>query len=553
MRPAFLTLLILIAGSMAAGQKTPIPPGATATIEGVVLNAGTGQPLKKAWISLRAAEGRESGPSVTTDAAGHFVVEDIEPGRYVLRADRNGFVSQAHGQRGASSSGTILTLAPGQTMRDIEFRLLPAAAISGHIYDEDGDPVASARVSAMRLQFRQRQRTLTPAGSATTNDLGEFRIFGLVPGSYYVSGTSDRLRPGSMDTSVRGAEGAEDTVFPPTFYPGTSDPTLASPVELHPGDDFRGLDITLLSIRAVRIRGRIVNEAISGTPSLRYVNLESRGLVGGFTTASETARRDGTFELRGVAPGSYTLYAMIADERGRAYVGQVPVDVGATDIESLTIVVGPGVEIPGRLHWEGSPPADAPNLYVVLRPREVSDFIRGGPAAKVGKEGKLTLNGVSNGDYWIEVTGAPEPCFLKSARAGGSDVLESGLMVSGGVSPGALEVVMNCKGGVVEGVVLDSQQQPASSGRVVLVPEGSRRSQSQLFKATTPDQLGHFVLDGVAPGAYKLFAWEEIEPGAYEDPQFLQAYERDGKPVEVEEGGQYSVQLELISADKVPR
>jgi protocatechuate 3,4-dioxygenase beta subunit len=492
-----------------------------------------------------------------TDAGGHFILKEIEPGQYTLSVDRNGFAQQIYGQREPTGPGAVITLSPGQAIRDIEIRMTPAAAISGHVYDEDGDPVVFARVSALRYWYRNGQRELGPAGEAMTDDLGEFRIFGLYPGRYYFSAAFEHWnRPGVAGSTgpAGGGSGGAELAYAPTYYPGTSDLGRALPMDLHAGDDVSGFDITLLSTRAVRIRGRVINLATGKGANHAMVALLPRGVS--VRTYVYSARNfvddpEGDFELRGVVPGAYTLVASVWDGQS-SNQARIPVDVGAADVENLTVIVGPGVDIPGRLVWEDPTGGEGTTPRVYLQPKEEGIFYGGG-MGEVKAEGGFTLKNVSDGDYRVNLADAPETCYLKSARLGGDDVLQDGLSISGGKIPGVLEIVLNCNGGTIEGVVLNDQQQPVTSARVVLVPDVERRSQTQLFKTTSPDQYGRFTLKGIAPGDYKLFAWEEVEYGAYEDPDFLKRYEDRGKAVSVAEGSRETVSLSLIPADKTLR
>jgi protocatechuate 3,4-dioxygenase beta subunit len=554
-----LPVALLLFLSLPPQEKNPQPvaPIPPASLEGKVLGATTGEPLRKAWVTLRQVEGRGRSQSALTDAGGRFTLKDIAPGRYTLSVDRNGFASQMYGQREPRGPGTVITLSPGQEIRDIEVRLTPAAAVSGHVYDEDGDPVPYARISALRYWYRDGQRELGPAGQAITNDLGEFRIFGLSPGRYYFSAVFEQWRrsgiAGSAGPSGESGGGAE-MAYAPTYYPGTNDLGRAIPLELHAGEDIPGFDITLLSTRAARIRGRIINVATGKGADHAMVALMPRGAsVRTFTFSAQGYADDpqGNFELRGVVPGAYTLLASVWDGE-RSYQGRVPVDVGAADIENLNVIVGPGVDIPGRLLWEGPAESREMTPRVLLQPQGEGILYRGG-MGEVKADGKFTLNNVSDGDYRIRLMDTPEACYMKSARLGGDDVLQDGVSISGGKIPGPLEVMLNCAGGTIEGIVLNDHQQPATGARVVLVPDAERRSQTQLFKTTAPDQYGRFTIKGVAPGDYRLFAWEEIEPGAYEDPDFLKRYEDDGKRVAVSEGSRESVSLPLIPADKTQR
>ena len=162
----------------------PTKPEDKCTIEGQVLSLPTGEPVKKAQITLQSMSAeKRSGYSAVADASGHYVLQDIDPGQYRLSAVRNGFVAEQYGARGTGQGGAPLTLNPGQHMSDISFRLVPHGVITGRVLDEDGEPVQHVQVSTMRYRFVNGKRQLAPAGGGTgTNNLGEYRIFGLAPG-----------------------------------------------------------------------------------------------------------------------------------------------------------------------------------------------------------------------------------------------------------------------------------------------------------------------------------------------------------------------------------
>jgi hypothetical protein len=137
---------------------------------------------------------------------------------------------------------------------------------------------------------------------------------------------------------------------------------------------------------------------------------------------------------------------------------------------------------------------------------------------------------------------------LKAARLGGVDVLEEGLHLTG-PPENPLELVLSAATGQVQGVVLDEERKPVTGTRVVLVPEPRRRKRTELFKETLTDQYGRFTLRGAPPGEYKLFAWEELDFGGYQDPEFLKPYEEQGETVRIDEGSQLSVELKVIRAE----
>ncbi len=580
-RAALLFFLPLAAG-LAAQQPAPRPvekPPEKCVLEGQVVRAGSGEPLKKARVVLRKAEGRDQPSSTLTDAAGRFVLKDVEPGRYRLLVGRNGYVRQEYGQRQPNSPGTILTLAPGQRLRDLVIKLIPAAVIAGRVYDEDGEPVAGARMEALQYRYMENRRQLTPMRFATTNDRGEYRLYGLPPGRYYISASySPSTAWGMMGLgsgwgeATREAAGEEG--YAPTYYPGTSDAARATAMEVGQGDEVGGVDILLLATRAVRVRGRIWN-AVTGKPARdAMVFLFPRGSgvrVFSFENRAAVDPVEGTFEIVRVTPGSYTLSAEWYDQvNSQDYRTRMPLEVGSSNIQGVELTIGLGVELSGRIEAEAPPPSlaageaappgaepqgskaelDFEALQVNLDTEE--DFPFGGEWAKVKEDGSFVVKNVSPGEYKVGILqsgGLPGDYYLKSARLAGEDVLEEGLMVSG-APKGSLELVLSPAGGHIEGTVLTAEGKPFSGARVVLVPDERRRKRTDLFKNTTTDQYGRFTLRGIPPGEYKLFAWEDVEPGAYQDSEFLRPYEDKGKEVRIGEGDRLQVELALIPAER---
>jgi hypothetical protein len=166
----------------------------------------------------------------------------------------------------------------------------------------------------------------------------------------------------------------------------------------------------------------------------------------------------------------------------------------------------------------------------------------------------LTIENVPEGTLELAAWGRPpgySPDFyLKSARLNGEDILEKGFTVGGGSARGPLEVVLSSASARIEGTVTDENDLPSAGAVVVLVPEGDRRKQFRLYKDTTTDQYGQFILRGVAPGMYKLFSWKEVETNAWEDPDYLAPFENEGTKVTAEENGRVTTRLRLIAAEK---
>jgi hypothetical protein len=145
--------------------------------------------------------------------------------------------------------------------------------------------------------------------------------------------------------------------------------------------------------------------------------------------------------------------------------------------------------------------------------------------------------------------GQGKDCYIKDVQFAGSSALDEGIIVTRGPT-GPLEITISSHGARVQGAVTDQDGLPAAGVLVVLVPHASRRAQSRLYKTQTTDQYGHFELRGIAPGSYKLFSWEEIENGAWEDPEFLKPFEDKGETIALEEGQQKTVNIAAIRTKK---
>ena len=183
----FVAVCALAQTQPSSSNNSPIQTPAKGTITGHAIDKSTGQPLKKVTISVRQAEssgaprgGRFNQPqAVMTDADGHYTIQ-VDAGQYRLLASRNGYVRQAYGQKDARRPGTILTVAENQTLKDINFDMVPGGVIAGRVVDEDGEPMSNVMVQVLRATYQDGERRLENAGnSARSDDRGEFRIFGL--------------------------------------------------------------------------------------------------------------------------------------------------------------------------------------------------------------------------------------------------------------------------------------------------------------------------------------------------------------------------------------
>ncbi|MGA2476778.1 MAG: carboxypeptidase-like regulatory domain-containing protein [Terriglobia bacterium] len=544
-------LCLLLAGAMVVGGQEPNPappksnvkPSDLCSVTGVVVKSTTGEGIKRVMVQLIPLGGGQQAYSTFTESNGYFIMRDITPGRYAINASGNGYRQQASGKGKGNTQVGILDLAPGKNVSGIAFRLLPPGVITGTVYDEDGEPVTSAQVQALRVSGSGTHRQIGGASSQQTNDLGEYRIWGLEAGQYLVAATYQRpqTNPGQQ----------MDEVYLPTFHPSTADTSQATVVEVQPGAEVSGIDVDLRQAHTVMVRGRVMVDG--PVKSLRgvYVSLAPRvAAEGGYSLSNFGApvqSDSGDFEIRGVPPGPYDLSAMWNDGKRQLY-GRVPVEVGNANLDGVTFVLGSPISLVGRFRVEGSDPFDFTRLGLWLQP---IDSTRGGGSSQLKADGTFVVENVYDGNYRLRILGFPVPYYVKSAREGGSDVLESGLTISRSQPPSRLEIVLSPDGGRVDGTV-SKEHNPVSGALVVLVPDPPHRDREEMYGMTTTDAFGRFSLLGLPPGDFKLFAWELVQGKNYTDPDFFKAFEDRGTPVHIGEG-QQQVQLEVITSEEEVR
>src|SRR5688500_14413258 len=206
-RTHFIILLgLLLAGTVVTAQlpardQPPTPRAGTGVIRGRVVRADTGEPLRR--VEVRVDEwstADHSGAAATmTDAEGRYELTQLPAGRYQLRARRGGYVEVAYGQRRPFERGRPLELAAGAVLQNINFALPPGAVITGRVVDENGEAVAHVSVSLARRRYIEGARRLVGESGSSTDDRGEFRIFGVPPGAYVIVAKFDTRDLGSRD------------------------------------------------------------------------------------------------------------------------------------------------------------------------------------------------------------------------------------------------------------------------------------------------------------------------------------------------------------------
>jgi uncharacterized surface anchored protein len=584
-------VVCLILTLCAAGYgQTPAQVPPKGSISGQVVNAKTGAPLKKASIRLTMimnSNGRGPAPaplpapgapdqqaimaeimaqlatvqtglaqqarganirSADTDEQGRFSFANLDGGKYRLTAERQGFLHQNYGERKYSGGGTPIMVGDGQNIKDLQFRLNPQAVITGKVLDEDGEPLANVQVRAHRYIYQGGKHVWGQVASASSSDIGEFRLPDLQPGRYLVSTNPRNLARNVVMQPNEPLSPEPDMTYAATYYPSTTSSTTAAQIDVGAGGELRGIDIRLIKARVWRVRGRVTGvENVNGGRGRSAVQVAltpAEGPTNG--QLMSTARPpDGTFEIRNVPSGSYILHAQ-TQANGQMLAASMPVQVTGSHVDGLTMQLASGGDLQGTVKLVDADGLniELKNLSVMLRPAGNEGFGFGPPArGRVGDDMKFTIKGVPPMKFAVNVTGIPNTCYLKSVTFGGRDILSDGLDMSAG---GPVEVTLSAAPAQVDAVVMDKDNKPLAGAVVAIIPKEGNPI------VLTTDDNGILSARGLKPGDYKLLAWEDVEAGAPSDPDFLQQFDKKMKTVKLDKSGHEALQLIAIPADQAP-
>jgi hypothetical protein len=552
------------------------------SIEGTVTREGSNQPIRRARITLTRHVVRQPNtpapppaPAIAplnTDDKGKYVFPNLEDGSYTLRVEANGYVARDYGQ----PSPAEVTVNGGQPTKDVNVTLTPGATISGRIRDTSEQALIGVSVQLLQYSYNfDGQRLYRSVGSTITNDRGEYRMYWVTPGRYFLIAGRPTAGENALTQAMAhfrsgGRPNANDvpSLLGYAFYPGVTKIANARLLDLQPGAEVQGVDLAFApNPPTYAVRGKVIDSRTGQAPPRALIGVATQTpglsddgtapLSAGDSTSPSYNAATGTFELRGLLPGPYTITTTVRDltpgaPRGAGATGTTSVSIASADVENVVLSVAPNGSISGTLRLEGQLAAGntIDRLRVHLAP------VGGGgarsPMALVSAEGTFQLNDVSPGDYRVEVSSTPARIryangFTKSARFDSVDVLATPLRFTGNAGS-RLDIVVAGGGGKVSGILTDSRSQPVAGQEVVLVPDRAR-FQVDIYGGDVTDQNGRFSISVIPPGDYKLFAWESMEPYAYFDPQLLAQYETRGRAVRITETSNETIDLRIIATE----
>jgi hypothetical protein len=509
-------VLALAAFQTAESDKEEAKDKEKASLQGKISNAVTGEALKKVTVTLN---GHGKNVTAETDEKGQFSFDGLDAGKYTLMGQKNGFAPGFYGARGNSLAGTPVELIKGQAMKELNWKLAPNAVITGKVLDADGEPIQNAMVMPMMAAWEKGKRLWAPAGQATTNDQGEYRVANLKAGKYVVMASNlvNNITAG-LSGAAKPVSDKPEPSYVTTYYPNVTDQEMASPVELQIGGEVGRIDIHMVKVDAFRVKGHWDNAPTEGKMTLVVLTPKGSGVLGMLSANRAQLNPDGSFEFRGVPPGDYLLSA--SQDFISPMGGQMPVQVKDKHLSGIVMQQTAPIDVLGSIvvEGQGSDKINVKHLSAQLAP---TDFLSiNPPKATADESGKFLMKSVTPGKYEVRANTGSEQVYLKAVRYADREAGEDGIDLSAGAA-GLVQITLSTEICDVRGSVVDGDGQPMSGVTVVLVPDSRKHSQ---FHQLISDQRGMFDFQKLPPGDYKLLAWEEIEPDQYENPEFLAQY-----------------------------
>ena len=512
------------------GPQRPEPSGASGgfRIAGVVESETRGAPLARARVTLVDTKNPRNAQWMITAQDGRFEFNRLSASKYFLAGARKGFVPTAYEQHQQFSTA-IVTGATLET-ENLILRLVPAATISGKVFDESGEPVLHATVRLYRENHDFGVSRITETASPeSSDDRGFYDFWPLIPGTYFVSATARpwyavHPPPSHVEGAASPAQAVDaslDVSYPTTFYADTTEADAATPIRLKGGDELQ-IDIHLEPVPSLHLLFHVAENGQNGfsAPSFQKRVFDSEEQAGNDGVQQVSAD---TYEVTGVPAGRYTvrLHSSTPGETDQTTEmnltqdGQELDSSRAEPLGSLTLSV--------KIVGEEKLPEQ---LFVTLRDAD----LRTVEFQTVDPNGGVHFEGVPAGKYAIAAFSSEKQYFVSQTSSPGSENSGNSFDLTPGSSLSMSALLLGGRTRV-EGFVKRSGK-AAAGVMVVLVPIGAE-STIELFRRDQSDFDGSFVLPDVVPGSYTVIAIEDGWNVDWSVPTVLARYTPRGQKLTI--------------------
>ena len=516
-----------------------------ARLSGRVVAGDTGKPVRGAFVNVidtRASSPTErKGRWIATDADGRWEFADLAPGRYTVVVTKSGYLKVEYGQQRPFERGRPLELTAGQTFDRVDVTLPRSSAITGRVLDEFGDPAAAVMVRALRHRYVDGQRQLTPlsegievlasGGGDITDDLGQFRIYGLAPGDYYVSAV---FSPSG--------QGAARTDYLPTYYPGTASAAQARRITVRLGEEADNINVNLVVARFSVVSGTVLSSLNAPVKTSVQLSTDDPSAL---AVGPSTTSADGTFAFRHVPPGEYRLRVYgTQSPSGVAEFASVPVSVAGDDVAGVVVITSPGATASGRVVFEAGEKPDA--RIFVRTATTVPGATFSNTSVGVNPDMSFTATGLTERQTF-RLGAVPDGWFLKSVTHRGVDITDTGYAFKPGERVSGIQILLTRRATTLTGAVVGDGGERIGDYSVVAFSSDRNKwgYLTRFVRSARPDQEGRFTIRGLPPDDYLVVAVEYLESGQEFDPDQLRGWEPIATKVALGEGGTQSVSLKL--------
>jgi Carboxypeptidase regulatory-like domain/Prealbumin-like fold domain len=501
-------------------------------IAGIVVSKVDGHPLSRVRVRATDTGNDQKSASLITGDDGRFEFTAVPAGKYSLNGGKRGFITSYYDQH--ENFWTGIVTGAGVDTENLVFKLAPAAAITGQVLDESGDPVRNARITLYRVDHSSGIEQIRAFGSGQTDDLGTYEFASLNPGTYFLSASAQpwyALHPqtNASDTSSN-FDRTLDVTYPLTYYADTTDTDSATPIPIRGGDRVQ-VDLHLNPIPGLRV----VLHTEGGRNGGSFPRLEQPSFDGSTPLEVGSVRMlsRGLVEISGVPAGRYDI--RMRGPGGGSEIHGIDLTRNGQEIETASAGNVADIKLAARMS-DGTP---LPRQVVVGL---TSNNSKSYPLTSVPLDGKGNgeMSQVAAGSYQLAVWVSGKQFSLSQLSADGAQVTGHTVTLAPGASI-SLSLILTTGSAELEGVVIRAGK-PFAGAMVVLVPrhaEGNR----DLFRRDQSDLDGTFALHDVIPGSYSLIAIENGWDLDWSQPDVIAAYARHGQVIEIRNGPNLKVRV----------